>query len=321
MNVSRRSGIFFVVLGLGACATLEWEPGYLHRSEPVAGAERVGSAECGVCHEDVQGHPRIAAYHADCESCHGGGSLHSESEDPLEVRYPSNTDCLSCHAVGYDTHLQWGTGEHSRAGLYCSDCHNPHDPNRSHLRIFSQPGSRDMDVQSRLCIECHRDVSAQFNFPSHHPVREGGMGCTSCHDAHEDSRVAHGTGNQLCAECHQDVVGPWVFEHPPVVEDCLSCHAPHGAVTGELLHTIEAVGCLSCHTLNDEYHHDFGATGIVTGPPGGGVPNSKITTDFPNPVANPGEVIQPNEARTYLQRCTNCHSAIHGSYSDAKLRF
>ena len=73
MNASSYSGVFLVVVGLVACATLDWEPGYLHRSEPVAGAERVGSGECGVCHEEVQGHPRISAYHADCESCHGGG--------------------------------------------------------------------------------------------------------------------------------------------------------------------------------------------------------------------------------------------------------
>ena len=136
------------------------------------------------------------------------------------------------------------------------------------------------------------------------------MGCTSCHDPHEDSRVARGTGNQLCAECHQDVVGPWVFEHPPVVEDCLSCHAPHGAVTGELLQTIEPVVCLSCHTLNDEYHHIETATGVVG--------NTQIDRDFPTA---PGQLIKSNEAHTYLQRCTNCHSAIHGSYSDEKLRF
>ena len=293
-----------------ACASLDWKPLGPHRSTPIEGVTRTGAGECLVCHEEVQGHEKIAAYHADCESCHGGGSLHAETEGKADIRYPSNDDCLACHAAGYDTHLQWGTGEHSRAGLYCSDCHNPHATDRDHLRVYAQPGSRDMDIPSRLCIECHRDVSAEFNFPSHHPVREGGMSCTSCHDPHEDIRVAHGTRNQMCAECHQDVVGPWIFEHPPVVEDCSSCHAPHGAVTADLLETIQPALCLSCHTLNDQFHHDQFASG-VTG-------NTPITRNFPTA---PGELIKANEAKTFLRRCTDCHGAVHGSYSDASLRY
>jgi len=308
---SGRTRIFLaVVLFVAACTSLEWQPLGAHRSAVVEGAQREGSGECSLCHDEVQGHPRIAGYHADCESCHGGGSLHAESEEPADIRFPANDDCLLCHAVGYDTHLQWGTGEHSRAGLYCSDCHNPHSPDRNHLRTVSQPGSRDMDAASKLCIECHRDVSAQFNYPSHHPVREGGMACTSCHDPHEDSRVAHGTRNQMCAECHQDLMGPWIYEHPPVVEDCMSCHAPHGAVTADLLETVQPVVCLSCHTLNDPYHH----TRFSTGVPG----NIPITQNFPTA---PGEPIQPPEAMAFLTQCTNCHGAIHGSYSDARLRY
>ena len=299
-------GVFLVA----SCVSLDWSALGPHRSAPVVGAERVGSPECLVCHDEVHGHEKIAAYHADCESCHGGGSLHADSEDPLEIRHPANTDCLRCHAVGFDTHLSWGTGEHSRAGLYCTDCHNPHSTDRDHLRVFSQPGSRDMDVPSRLCIECHRDVSAEFNYPSHHPVREGGMACTSCHDPHEDSRVAHATTNQVCAECHQDIVGPWVYEHPPVAENCGSCHAPHGAVADNLLATIQPVVCLGCHPLNDQFHHDLFATGITD--------NIQITQDFPSAA---GELLKANEVRAFLRRCTDCHGAIHGSYSDAKLRY
>ena len=295
---------------LVACASLQWDPLGPRRSEQIPGTERIGSAECVVCHEDVQGHQRIAAYHSDCESCHGGGSLHEETEGAAEIRYPSNEDCLGCHTVGRDSHLQWGTGEHSRAGLYCSDCHNPHDTERHHLRNYSQPGSPDMDLGSRLCVECHRTVDAQFNYPSHHPVREGGMSCMSCHDPHEDQRVAHGARNQVCASCHQDYMGPWIYEHPPVTEDCGICHSPHGAVTQNLLGTMQPVICLSCHTLNDTFHHDMMATGISG--------NTTISQNFPTA---PGEKIKPNEAATFLRRCTDCHGAVHGSYSDAQLRY
>ena len=140
----RRIGLAFAGVALvAACASLEWQPLGPRRSAPIAGVARAGSEECGVCHTDVQGHERIAGYHADCESCHGGGSLHSESEAVADIRFPGNDDCLLCHAPGRDTHLQWGTGEHSRAGLYCSDCHNPHGTARKHLRDARRPGARD----------------------------------------------------------------------------------------------------------------------------------------------------------------------------------
>jgi hypothetical protein len=58
------------------------------------------------------------------------------------------------------------------------------------------------------------------------------------------------------------------------------------------------------------FHHDEMATGI----PG----NTAISQNFPT---QPGEKIKRNEAVTFLQRCTNCHSAIHGSYSDVLLRY
>ena len=132
----------------------------------------------------------------------------------------------------------------------------------------------------------------------------------SCHDPHEDQRVAHGARNQVCASCHQDYMGPWIYEHPPVTEDCGICHSPHGAVTQNLLGTMQPVICLSCHTLNDTFHHDMMATGISG--------NTTISQNFPTA---PGEKIKPNEAATFLRRCTDCHGAVHGSYSDAQLRY
>jgi hypothetical protein len=36
---------------------------------------------------------------------------------------------------------------------------------------------------------------------------------------------------ELCTTCHADKRGPWLFEHPPVEENCLTCHNPHGGRT------------------------------------------------------------------------------------------
>ncbi len=132
------------------------------------------------------------------------------------------------------------------------------------------------------------------------------MSCLSCHDPHEDRRVILGAANQACATCHQDVTGPWVFEHIPVEEDCGSCHDPHGALSDKLLHTSEPVICLSCHSLNDRWHHGGEGTGLAQPP---------ITGDRPTTT----ERIGP-EVVTFLNRCTDCHGAIHGSYTDEHLR-
>jgi DmsE family decaheme c-type cytochrome len=201
-------------------------------------------------------------------------------------------------------------GDHARAGLICSDCHNPHSSDERHLREAVPLGTRDLDSASRLCAQCHSDVRAQLTFPSHHPLVEGAMGCMSCHDPHADRRASQPEDKALCASCHQDFAGPWIFEHPPVVESCMTCHSPHGAVADNLLATVQPVICLSCHSLNDTFHHDLESTGILT--------NRTISQDHPE--AGSGERITRAEAGTYLRRCTDCHGAIHGSYTDEHLR-
>ena len=295
----RHSLLLLLGFGLAACVQLQWEPIGPRRTAEIGGAERIGAEECGVCHEDVRGHEKIAFYHADCEGCHGAGSVHADSEAIADIRHPHSDDCLACHAAARSTHLQWGTGEHSRAGLLCSDCHDPHEPTKQHLREHRALRFADMDAASRLCVTCHDRVAAQLSFPSHHPVAEGAMGCISCHDPHEDRRVAVGDRTHRCASCHQDVMGPWIFEHPPVVEDCRICHDPHGAVADKLMETVQPIACLSCHTSADAAHRDTSATGVDPGT---------------------GPAIDPRVANTFLDRCTDCHNAIHGSYTDELLR-
>jgi len=302
-----------------ACATLAWHPIAPRRVTPIPNAERIGAKECHDCHEKIEGHPTIAAYHADCEACHGGGSLHADSQEPADIRFPSTADCLACHERGRDTHLEWGTGEHARAGLLCTDCHSGHATTEHHLRepssalapVAAAPGPGfEADLHSRVCIDCHEDVAARFQYPSHHPVREGKLACTSCHDPHGDSRVHAGTETERCTKCHQDYAGPWVYEHEPAAEDCTECHDPHGAPADALLVSPQPVVCLTCHSLADLWHHNTAGTGI----PG----NTGTTTDFPP--AGSGASIKPLEARTFLHDCTNCHGAIHGSYTDETLQ-
>ena len=311
----RLQGLFFVLILAAACASVVWEPRGSRRTTPVPGATPVGTEECRVCHEEIAGHETMASYHSNCEACHGGGSLHAESEAVGDIRNPSSGDCLSCHIPGRDTHLQWGVGQHSQAGLICSDCHNPHSTQRQNLRLSQTSSFPDMDTTSQLCVECHSDVGSRFRYPTHHPVAEGGMSCVSCHDPHEDARVRPGDQNQLCANCHQDTIGPWIYEHPPATEDCQICHDPHGSVTNNMLVTVQPVICISCHSVNDQFHQ------LAIGP--GILDNQQITQDFPtipNQRIKPFAAGQKNQAGTYLRRCTDCHGAVHGSYTDEHLR-
>ncbi|MFQ5697013.1 MAG: cytochrome c3 family protein [Myxococcota bacterium] len=291
-----------------ACVTA-WPttvPERLHRIANVPGAQAVGAEECGTCHEDIEGHAPIPAYHSDCEACHGGGSLHVDSEKPADIRFPTADDCLSCHEKGRTTHMDFATGEHSRAGLICADCHNPHNREPHHVRVVQAVSFPQMEPNSKLCIGCHADVAARLHYPSHHPVAEGMLSCIDCHSPHEDRRAALGDKTQLCAGCHQDHVGPWIYEHPPVTEDCMICHNPHGTAAFNLLETNVPAICLSCHTPADDPHL------LETGDPAA----ATITTDAPT---LPGQRITALGASAVYTRCTDCHGAIHGSMQDHHL--
>jgi DmsE family decaheme c-type cytochrome len=133
-----------------------------------------------------------------------------------------------------------------------------------------------------MCASCHAEVAARFDLPSHHPIREGMLRCTDCHPPHRERRVSLGARTQLCTGCHQDYAGPWIWEHAPVAEDCGYCHVPHGASAQGLLEVTQPGSCISCHSL--------AAMGAVHDP------------------------------WALLDRCTDCHSAIHGSYTDPHLR-
>jgi len=282
-----------------ACATVSVpiEPQRFHRTAAVEGAnELMGADECSTCHDEVLGRAPIPAYHADCESCHGAGNMHVDSEEIADIRYPSSSECLECHESGHTTALAWGTGEHERAGVICADCHNPHNREPQNVRSVARMNFPNADANSQLCISCHAEVAAQLHLPSHHPVREGMVGCTDCHAPHGDRRTALGGGTALCSSCHQDHAGPWIFEHSPVSETCTGCHAPHGAASYNLLDTSQPALCLSCHSSPDTWH-------IRTGEPLG-----------------PGDPITTAVSQAFYTRCTDCHGAIHGSYEDPYLR-
>ena len=79
-------------------------------------------------------------------------------------------------------------------GVACTDCHNPH-PSSSvdefpratgvsflHTNV-ARTQRRTMSVQQPdACYKCHAKIYSEFALPSHHPVKEGKMFCSDCHD-------------------------------------------------------------------------------------------------------------------------------------------
>jgi DmsE family decaheme c-type cytochrome len=217
-----------------------------------------------------------------------------DSGEPADIINPAKIDvitgeatCLECHR-GHAFEA-WEASEHRSASVRCTSCHTLHVPavERAYERI------------SDRCFECHSEVRAAGYMPSRHPIAEGKMECTDCHNVHGGMEpwVLDGSAREMCLQCHAQYEGPFLFEHAPVAEDCLHCHLPHGAVADFLLKQSEPTLCLNCHSM----HFHAGVVG-VDGP-------------FTAPQApDRGGVSTPDAwKRVMLTKCTQCHSEIHGT--------
>jgi DmsE family decaheme c-type cytochrome len=307
-----------LVLMIGCAQVMEQRANFIRPPEVAPGATYVGSEACYGCHDILAGdrrnvHMRIASfevpggYKTGCEGCHGPGSLHVEGEgdtakillfgeNGLEADQVAGV-CTTCHQIGRQ--LNWSGSAHAQNDVSCTSCHRIHKNGNAHLL-----SAREKDV----CAACHQDVNAQTYLASHHPLKEGKMGCSDCHNPHGSSSFDRGMlktderVNDLCLKCHTRYQGPFVFEHDPVIEDCLICHESHGSVANNLLRQQEPFLCLQCHEAH--FHgarasNDMEAHGV----PGG------------NP-SDPSRQIQPVNfgfQKSFFTKCTQCHSQVHGS--------
>ena len=69
------------------------------------------------------------------------------------------------------------------------------------------------------------------------------------------------TINDQCYSCHADKRGPYVFNHPPVEENCATCHNPHGSVHDKLLNESAPNLCQDCHDGSRHPGTIYGAAG------------------------------------------------------------
>lgn len=207
---------------------------------------------------------------------------HNFSEETMVA--DTNAVCVTCHNGGAT--MTWHDSEHSAAGVLCMDCHDV------------KAAYRDMGNSTKLCNECHADQDSKFNLPSHHPVREGLMGCNDCHNPHAgtEAMIKGDTVNDLCYSCHAEKQGPFLWEHDPVVEDCTYCHDAKGTMNNNLLVATESSLCLRCHTSHDSYHAVDRWAGLGDG------------------------YSQVDGRADIMAKCTRCHISVHGSDGDSFTR-
>jgi len=227
-----------------------------------------------------------------CEACHGPGGRHSvkdskklltinsQKADSFMPAAQRNEPCLSCHKG--TARNAWHAGAHGRTDLACASCHKMHtakDP------VLAKATEAD------VCFTCHKQQRADFQKTSAHPVRQGRMACSDCHNAHGSNAVAmlnKPTLNQTCTSCHAEKRGPVLWEHAPVAEDCGACHTSHGSVRNALLTKATPLLCQECHSVAGHPSVPRTAAALPGGTGGGTIFVTAGT-------------------------CTNCHTQVHGS--------
>jgi len=251
---------------------------------------------CVECHEEVAS-AFETSFHAQawegsgssgngCHSCHGSADAHKDDpskatiitfgKDSVQTAEERSARCLACHTTTSKLSF-WDIGKHKANDVACTNCHSIHV-------------QRSVVKQPDVCFGCHRETKAQVIKSSHHPILEGKVACSDCHNPHGTTAQAMllaETPNLLCFTCHADKRGPFIWVHPPAEENCLICHTPHGSNHDTLLAERVNVLCQDCH--DDRSHH--GAAYDATSGFGGA-----------------------NQSNRFVARaCIECHHTMHGS--------
>jgi DmsE family decaheme c-type cytochrome len=278
---------------------------FIARSDVKGNAGYVGTDTCKGCHEDyykgfiksVHGKKAVSGNPINregCESCHGPGVQHVEKGGGKGVGLlvfgrkgdarSKDSKCLTCHEVSKDMPF-WDLSKHKTMDVSCVDCHSIHSAGAKKGMLKA--------AEPDLCFTCHKRIRAQTNKQSHHPVREGKVKCSDCHNPMGTSNIKGmikaDSVNDLCYKCHAEKRGPFAFEHPPVQENCLSCHEIHGSNHSRLLVRKVPLLCQNCHSMSGHKSRPYTNLHSFEGP------------------------ATARKNMFFARSCLNCHGNIHGS--------
>lgn len=274
---------------------------------------REQDAVCTRCHDQSEMNPVLSIYQTrhgvktddrtpSCQSCHGTSEAHIKNSANAEERPPvdflskrakaTSKDieaCVGCHKSGTRSH--WSGSAHESSNVLCTSCHQMHT---------HQDKVRNKVTQPEVCFACHKEQRAQYTRPSRHPIKDGKMACSDCHNPHGSAGprlMQRDSITATCHTCHMEKRGPFIRNHQPVQEDCSICHNPHGTTTPNLLKARPPFLCQQCHEPSS--HQGLSAS-----------------TPVPSPVTA-GNVTVNN---TLARGCLNCHTNIHGTNNPVNLR-
>lgn len=289
-------------------------------------AREQGAPElCQACHSEAvegylhskhgqKGNLRGPANQGSCLACHGQGALEHAKKgggkgvggvigfaNPAVTADQKSAVCLSCHE-GNRQLAFWDSGKHKKNEVACSNCHSLHGtPGPGSTISLTRPNptispyvTTARQLEYETCTSCHREIRAQLLKTSHHPIVEGKLKCASCHNPHgalSRAMVNNESVNQLCTNCHTDKRGPFMWEHPPVEENCLNCHNSHGSAHAKLLNEKVPNLCQDCHDWSR--HPGTFYSG-----------NQGWSNATPN-------------TRLVARSCINCHNEVHGANGPA----
>lgn len=267
-----------------------------------------GPEVCANCHEAAvayykgsihgqKGNLRGPASAGECSTCHGDGTEHVKAGGGKGVggiKNPGgksasmaaddkNAICLGCHAGG-SKRTHWEGSTHQTRGNACTSCHNMHTQDLVLTKL----------TQPEVCFNCHKQQRVEVNRVFRHPILEGKVACSDCHNPHGSigrALMKRDSVVDTCYQCHAEKRGPFVHAHEPVNEDCSLCHNPHGTVADSMLKTRPPFLCHQCHTPHG------GTIATLRGQPG-------VTT---------GALTGKHSINlTQARGCLNCHTQVHG---------
>jgi predicted CXXCH cytochrome family protein len=213
--------------------------------------------------------------------------------------------CTKCHSNitrGFHdathAHLTMKAEDGQTRNVSCESCHGP---GSLHIKAGTRTTIVNPKIAPDTCLQCHPNTRSEFSLPFTHPVLNGKIACTHCHDPHQGdanpvvagTKTLHTSVNQTCAKCHPAQAGPFVFEHEAMREGCTVCHSPHGAVNDKMLKARSATLCYQCH-----FQQQTSGTAIMHG----GVDHSQNV----------------NRGACWS---AGCHEAVHGSQVNSNLRY
>jgi len=196
-------------------------------------AQAPGPEVCAGCHEaqansykhsihGQKGNLRGPSNAGECSTCHGDATKHVEAGGGRGVggiKNPGgksasmsandkNAICLTCHAGG-SKRTHWEGSTHQARGNACTSCHTMHEKDKVLTKL----------TQPEVCFACHKQQRVDVNRMFRHPILEGKVACSDCHNPHGSigrALMKRDSVVDTCYQCHAEKRGPFVHQHDPV---------------------------------------------------------------------------------------------------------